>query len=488
VWFCAAKLFKVMARRSTASPTSSTSGARTTSRSSRWSTPRSLTAPTPAHEAQGETSPPFDDGRAAEKAARRQEQSDAVQQLLLAAVLAAVAAGFVALDTLSDSSLMVALTGVGIAISASAAIFIGLNGLVSLLPSRAAEKARPWVFVGPALVFIFAALVVPTIRTIYLSLLDNDSEDFVGGENYGWIFTSDEIFSLEGIGNMFTSRLFIIGVLAVLAGVLVARRNGKRIGTNADFTGSFTTVGLGIGVTFVVFALFTSVRGVVWNNLWWVFAVTALSTGIGLAVAVLADRVRGESIAKSMIFLPMAISFVGASIIWRFVYAFRPQQSEQIGLLNAFWRGLGGDVFDPLQGQPWNTFFLIVVLIWGQTGFAMVVLSSAIKGVPDEYIEAARVDGASESQIFWRIILPQIRSTILVVVTTLIILVMKVFDIVKVMTNGEFGTNVIANEMFDQAFRNFNTGWAAALASILFLAVLPIMVFNIRRVREEAQL
>ena len=132
-------------------------------------------------------------------------------------------------------------------------------------------------------------------------------------------------------------------------------------------------------------------------------------------------------------------------------------------------------MFDPLQARPWNTFFLIVVLIWGQTGFAMVVLSSAIKAVPDEYIEAARVDGATESQIFWRIVLPQIRSTILVVVTTLIILVMKVFDIVKVMTNGEFGTNVVANEMFDQAFRFGNVGRGAALASVLFLAVLPLM-------------
>ena len=209
--------------------------------------------------------------------------------------------------------------------------------------------------------------------------------------------------------------------------------------------------------------------------------------GKGVEVLV-GDTLDAESIAKALVFLPMAISFVGASIIWRFVYAFRPQESDQIGLLNAVWRGLGGAVLDPLQARPWNTFFLIIVLIWGQTGFAMVVLSSAIKAVPDDYIEAARVDGATESQIFWRIILPQIRSTILVVVTTLIILVMKVFDIVKVMTNGEFGTNVIANEMFDQAFRFGNVGWGAALASVLFLAVLPVMYINIRRVREEAEL
>ena len=288
---------------------------------------------------------------------------------------------------------------------------------------------------------------------------------------------------------MFTSRLFFLGLVALVVAAVLAVRNGRAIGTRTDFSSSGTTLAIAAGVTLVLFALFSSARGVIWNNLWWVFAVTG-------------DRHRrsawpspcsptgskGESIAKALIFLPMAISFVGASIIWRFVYAFRPQDSDQIGVLNAVWRGLGGAVLDPLQARPWNTFFLIMVLIWGQTGFAMVVLSSAIKAVPDEYVEAARVDGATESQIFWRIILPQIRSTILVVVTTLIILVMKVFDIVKVMTNGEFGTNVIANEMFDQAFRFGNVGLGAALASVLFLAVLPLMYVNVRRVREEAQL
>lgn len=415
-------------------------------------------------------------------------RADAAQQLVVAAVLLAVAVAFFFIDSLSDSSLMIALTGVVISITASAGIFVGANGLVSLLPGRAADKIRPWVFVGPALLFIFAALVVPTVRTLYLSFLDNRSDEFVGGENFGWIFTSDSLFNTAGIADMFTSRLFFIGLVALVVAIVLAVRNGRAIGTRFDFSGSITTVAVGAAVTFILFALFTSARGVVWNNLWWVFAVTGIATGLGLAVAVLADRVKGESVAKALVFLPMAISFVGASIIWRFVYAFRPQASDQIGLLNAVWRGLGGMVLDPLQARPWNTFFLIIVLIWGQTGFAMVVLSSAIKAVPDDFIEAARVDGASESQIFWRIILPQIRSTILVVVTTLIILVMKVFDIVKVMTNGEFGTNVIANEMFDQAFRFGNVGWGAALASVLFLAVLPIMYINIRRVREEAEL
>lgn len=436
-----------------------------------------MTAPT--------TAPPAADAPPPPAAGSR---SDAPQQLVLAAVLLGIAVAFWFIDRLSDSALMIALTGVVISITAAAGIFIGANGLASLLPGRAAERFRPWIFVGPSLLFLFVTLVVPTIRTLYLSTLDNRGREFVGGEQYGWIFGEDAIFGFDGVTDMFTSRLFYAGLLALALAAVLAVRSGRAIGTRFDLSSSLTTLSIAAGGTLVLFALFTSARGVVWNNLWWVFAVTTIATGLGLAVAVLADRVRGESIAKALIFLPMAISFVGASIIWRFVYAFRPQTSDQIGVLNAVWRSLGGAVLDPLQQRPWNTFFLIIVLIWGQTGFSMVVLSSAIKAVPDEYIEAARVDGATESQIFWRIILPQIRSTILVVVTTLIILVMKVFDIVKVMTNGEFGTNVIANEMFDQAFRFGNVGRGAALASVLFLAVLPLMYINTRRVREEAEL
>jgi ABC-type sugar transport system permease subunit len=448
-----------------------------------------MTAPTatpPVPEGEPDFAPPRPEGSPRPRGSTG-SRTDAAQQLGLAAILLGIAAAFWFIDRLSDSALMIALTGVVVSIAASAGIFVGLNGIVSMLPGTWSTRLRPWVFVGPALLFIFVTLVVPTVRTLYLSLLDNAGEELVGIDQYTDIFTSDDIFGFDGIGDMFTSRLFILGIVTMAVAGVLAMRNGKEIGTRADFSSSGTMLALAAGVTFVFFALFSSARGVIWNNLWWVFAVTAIATALGLAVAVLADRVKGEAIAKALIFLPMAISFVGASIIWRFVYAFRPQDSDQIGVLNAVWRGLGGAVLDPLQARPWNTFFLIMVLIWGQTGFAMVVLSSAIKAVPDEYIEAARVDGATESQIFWRIILPQIRSTILVVVTTLIILVMKVFDIVKVMTNGEFGTNVIANEMFDQAFRFGNVGLGAALASVLFLAVLPLMWINVRRVREESQ-
>jgi len=378
--------------------------------------------------------------------------------------------------------------GVVGSIGISAAIFISLNKVADLLPIGARNAVRPWIFVGPALIFIFAALVVPTMRTLYLSFFDNSGDNYVGGENYGWIFTNDSIFGFDGIGGVFTSRLFILGIVIAGAAGALTFRSGRRNGSRVDLSGSTPLVLLGAAATFLLFAVFTNLSGVIWNNLWWVVAVTGIATSLGLAVAVLADQVKGESIAKSLIFLPMAISFVGASIIWRFVYSFSPAGRDQIGILNGVWVGLGGQPLAVLQDQPWNTFFLIVVLIWAQTGFAMVVLSSAIKAVPDEFIEAARVDGATKQQIFWKIILPQISSTIVVVVTTLIILVMKVFDIVKVMTNGEFGTNVIANEMFDQSFRFQSFGRGSALAVVLFISVLPIMIMNVRRVRNEQDL
>lgn len=378
------------------------------------------------------------------------------------------------------------LIGVVASIGISAAIFVIFNKIADVMPAGVGRAMRPWIFVGPALIFIFATLVVPTARTIYLSFFDNSGENFVDGENYGWIFTTDDIFSLDGATDILGSRLFLIGGICFAVSTFLAIRAGRRIGTGADFSQTTPMVIIAAATTFSLFALFANMEGVIWNNLWWVFAVTAFATVLGLAVAVLADGVKGESVAKSLIFLPMAISFVGASIIWRFIYAFEPAGTEQIGVINAIWTGFGASPLAVLQQGPWNTFFLIVVLIWAQTGFAMVVLSASIKAVPDEFIEAARVDGATSSQIFWRIVLPQITSTIVVVITTLIILVMKVFDIVKVMTNGEFGTNVIANEMFDQAFRFQAQGRGAALAVILFVSVLPIMFINVRRVRKEA--
>lgn len=320
------------------------------------------------------------------------------------------------------SQLIRTVVAVVIGVGGTAALFVLMNRATDLLPERVGRAVRPWVFVAPALVFLTAFLVVPLVRTVYLSLLDRRGAEFVGLDNYEWAFTTDEILT--------------------------------------------------------VFR----------NNALWIIVVTTLSTGFGLLIAMLADRVKHESLAKAFIFLPMAISFVGASVIWRFVYAFRPEGSDQVGLLNQLVVMFGGEPRGWLLDSPSNSFLLMVVLIWIQTGFAMVVLSAAIKGVPAELIEASRVDGANELQVFRHVIVPTIRGTILVVATTTVILVLKVYDIVKVMTSGEFDTNVIANEMFDQAFRFRESGRGAALAVVLFIAVVPVMVYNVRRFRAEERL
>lgn len=222
------------------------------------------------------------------------------------------------------------------------------------------------------------------------------------------------------------------------------------------------------------------------NNLLWLIVGTTFVLGIGLLIAVLADRSRIETVAKSIIFMPMAISFVGAGVIWNFVYAVRQKGDEQIGLLNAIWTGIGGDpqAWTKLL-QPWNNLFLIVIMIWLQTGFAMVLFSAAIKGIPAELLEAARVDGASERQVFFRITVPAIRGTIITVATTTIIMTLKIFDVVWVMTGGQFGTGVIATEFYRQYFTNRDFGVGSALAIILLIAVIPVMIYNLRRFRGQ---
>jgi alpha-glucoside transport system permease protein len=225
------------------------------------------------------------------------------------------------------------------------------------------------------------------------------------------------------------------------------------------------------------------------NNFLWLVVVPSAATALGLVVAVLADRVWWGGFAKSMVFMPMAISFVGASVIWKFVYDFRGPESDQIGILNALVMGLG---FEPQAWVTlpfWNNFFLMAILIWIQTGFAMVILSAALRGVPHDTIEAARIDGASELQIFFEIMVPQVMSTVLVVWTTITITVLKVFDIVMAMTGGQWDTSVLANLMYDWMFRGGGDyGRSSTLAMVLMFAVIPVMAFNIRRFRtEEAQ-
>ncbi len=233
---------------------------------------------------------------------------------------------------------------------------------------------------------------------------------------------------------------------------------------------------------FTAKAMLTAFR----NNLLWLVLFTVLTVGLGLAIATLTDRVRYEAVVKSVIFLPMAISFVGAGVIWKFMYAYRPAGAAQIGLLNATLSNFPN--FEPigwLINKMINNFALIAVGVWIWTGFCMVILSAALKGIPKEILEAARADGANEWQTFRHVILPMMRPTIAIVATTMVINVLKVFDIVYVMTNGAFDTEVIANRMYKEMFHFRNFGRASAIAVILLLAIIPVMVANIRRFREQ---
>ncbi|MBY2986823.1 carbohydrate ABC transporter permease [Rhizobium leguminosarum] len=227
-------------------------------------------------------------------------------------------------------------------------------------------------------------------------------------------------------------------------------------------------------------------RQSIFNNILWLAVVPAACTFFGLVIAVMTDRIWWGNIAKSIVFMPMAISFVGASVIWKFIYEYRGGNDVQIGLLNAIVQTFGGTPEVWISIPFWNNFFLMIILIWIQTGFAMVILSAALRGIPEETIEAAVIDGANGWQIFWRIMVPQVWGSIAVVWTTITILVLKVFDIVLTMTNGQWQTMVLANLMFDWMFRGGgDSGRSAVIAIIIMLAVTPIMVWNVRRANRE---
>jgi alpha-glucoside transport system permease protein len=221
------------------------------------------------------------------------------------------------------------------------------------------------------------------------------------------------------------------------------------------------------------------------NNMLWLIVVPAISTAMGLLVAQLTDRIAWGNVAKSIIFMPMAISFVGASVIWKLVYDTRPDEVAQIGVLNAIITGLGGETQTWLTIPFWNNFFLMIVLIWIQSGFAMVILSAALRGIPEETIEAAIIDGANPFQIFFKIKVPQIMPTIVVVWTTITLTVLKVFDIVFAMTNGQWETQVLANYMYDRMFRANDWGVGSAAAIVIMLLVTPILVWNVMNARKE---
>ena len=221
------------------------------------------------------------------------------------------------------------------------------------------------------------------------------------------------------------------------------------------------------------------------NNLIWLVLGTILTVGLGLTVAVLVDRVKIERVIKSALFIPMALSLVAAGVIWRFVYIYEPAGQPQIGLLNAF---IGLFHIPPqawFENEAVNNFALIAIYVWIWTGFCMVILSAALKGIPDDVIEAAKIDGASRLTMFWRVMVPMISPTLGVVTTTMIINILKIFDVIYINTGGNYNTSVVAMEFYNQYFQNQNYGLGSALAVVLTIAILPVMYINIRRMRAQ---
>ncbi len=322
-----------------------------------------------------------------------------------------------------DNKIFIGALALVAGVGGAAGLFYFLNMFVEGLPRRLSEGLIPYAFLLPSVAFIGLMLIYPTIQTINYSFANADSTAYVGFANYRSIFSDSQFWQS------------------------------------------------------------------IINNILWIIVVPAVTVVFGVVVAVLADKLtaRGEKLSKSFIFLPMAISFVGASAIWGLIYAYDNPGSPQTGLLNAIWVTLGG------EPQTWlniptarlNSFLMMVILIWLQVGFAMILLSSAIKGVPEDTIEAARIDGASEVQIFFKVVIPQIKGTIITVFITVLILVLKVFDIVYVMTNGRFNSNVIANLFFNELFANSQAGRATAIVVILLLAVIPVLIYQVRHFRAE---
>ena len=230
-----------------------------------------------------------------------------------------------------------------------------------------------------------------------------------------------------------------------------------------------------------------NIRVILINTILWILVVPFVTTGIGLMLAVLLDRMKSESVAKSLIFMPMAISFVGASIIWKFVYDYAKEGYPQTGLLANLAHLVGKDPQNWLLVKPLNTFLLMIIFIWVQTGFAMVILSAAIKAVPSDIVEASALDGAHGWKLFRAITFPMVRGTFIVVLATMVVGALKLFDIVRTMTGGNFGTNVLANEMYTQVFVQFDQGKGSALAVALFISVSPILIYNIIHLRRERQ-
>ena len=294
--------------------------------------------------------------------------------------------------------------------------------VVDRAPKRGREKVQLFAFLAPAIVLLAIGLLIPAIRTVILSFKDPFSVEWVGFDNYAWMFTDQ---------------------------------------------GS---------------------RRILLNTAAWVLLVPTLATVVGLLYAIVIDKARGEAFAKALVFMPMAISLVGASIIWKFIYTVRPADDNQIGLANQLLVMIGLEPYRFLQDAPWNTFFLIVILIWIQAGFAMVILSAAIKAVSADVIEAARLDGVNAWQMFRNVTLPSIRPAVVVVMVTISIATLKAFDIVRTTTGGQFETGVVATALYDQAFVFGEVGKGSALAVLLFVLVLPIVVYQVGVLRSQREI
>jgi alpha-glucoside transport system permease protein len=306
-------------------------------------------------------------------------------------------------------------------VGAALVLYWVLNKLAELLPGRWEDRLKPYFFILPAILAVGLYVLYPALQTIEYSFANRDSTRFVGLQNYSKLLTS------------------------------------------AGFRQTLLT------------------------TLLWVVLAPVASVVLGLLVATLVDRLRpgGEKLSKTIIFFPQAISVVGAATVWKFIYAYAPAGQPQIGLQNAIVTTFGADPIAWLEQRGFylNTLLLIVMFLWLQVGFSMVLLSAAIKGVPTDTVEAARVDGANERQIFRRVVVPQIMPTVVTVYVTVLIGVMKLFDVVYTMTNGNFNTNVLATEFYNQLSTNFNQGYAAAIAVMLMILVIPVMVFQVRQFR-----
>ncbi len=434
--------------------------------------------------------------------------------LSVAIIIGVFAFGIKFLQNYEGNQVLLTIIAIVWGVGSVALFFYLANWIVERFSKTWTNRIQPYIFVGPAVLILLWALFIPTIRTFILSLKDAMGQKWIGLDAFKTVAASG---AMEPVYDSITLGVFIL-LLAVAIGLLIMLI-GRLFSSKSDLSGNISkksgwfilVIGiiiLYIAIDPIVSAFKSAVAGteanelpflenykyaltdkamliVFRNNLLWLVLGTSMCVIFGLIIAVLADRTgKAEKYYKIIIFLPMAISFVGAGVIWKFIYNYRGQGNET-GLLNAIVVALGGTPKAWLQIPFWNNIFLIIIMIWLQTGYCMVILSSAIKGISSELLEAARIDGANEIQVFFKIIIPVISDTIISVTTTVLIFSLKTFDVVNTMTGGNYGTNVIANEFFMQRFVQYNTGRASAIAIILLVLVIPVMIMNLRQFNER---